>query len=456
MRVIPVPGHPLPLLPLLILLAGFCRCQGNLSASLDPAFAAGSLTPERAYTDSRFEARFTLLDDVIDQVEVVWCTWMVDDDELASTEATLDGGAGRCELDGTTAVLNAGDELMAVLTPWAGDTTLAPRSIGPVTLRPHPLMAVTENHTGFLALLDSRTGEVLQRVDLTLSLEESGLDATSAATNLVGRPSRVALSPGGDRILVGSNNYGSIWELDASTYEVIARHHLAEILYWFDYSLDGSTIFVTDQEANQLLLVDAATWEVARSLPTGVEPMGMAEHENGWLVVNHHGDALTLVFDLANGDVLTSMDVPTTGYLPHLHPDGETLWQTGTLPSDVQLYRLPGLESAGEAAVGDHPQHLAFTDGGATAFVANFAEGSLSRIDVATLRETDAVKLGLDPDAYELGSVAVLPRDDERWIYVANLKDHSISVVDARTMEVEDTWVDIDGPRWMEWIDDVP
>jgi YVTN family beta-propeller protein len=85
-------------------------------------------------------------------------------------------------------------------------------------------------------------------------------------------------------------------------------------------------------------------------------------------------------------------------------------------------------------------------EGGSRAYVTSFREGLLTYIDTDSGEILDRVDAGT-------GAVAIIPRDDGRFLYVPNVLAGSISVIDTTTNLVVDMVYDARGARWLEWLD---
>jgi|GEM_PF-4123412 len=80
-----------------------------------------------------------------------------------------------------------------------------------------------------------------------------------------------AVSPDGNTVVVGDDTY-QITAYDANSGEMlyqVDRSESSSNLSWATYSPDGSLVFVTQRET--LIMIDAATGEVLRAIPTAVD-----------------------------------------------------------------------------------------------------------------------------------------------------------------------------------------
>lgn len=153
---------------------------------------------------------------------------------------------------------------------------------------------------------------------------------------------------------------------------------------------DRARLFVSMPLANQVAVIDTATWKVFADLDAGDRPTRV-----------------------------------------RLQPDGKYLWVTneaGT-KSGVTVIDAAGLKVAAHIETGAGAHEIAFAEDSATAFVANRDDGTLSVIDVRKLAKVRDVKTGAPASALAYSPLS-------RALYVANEADGSISVIDGRSHEL--------------------
>ena len=164
---------------------------------------------------------------------------------------------------------------------------------------------------------------------------------------------------------------------------------------------DGATAFVTNEYTNphpgSVTRINLATGEVGESIPVGSEPVDIqfVPHTGeSWAWVANYGDKTVTTVNLATGEVGQTIPVPEAG--PNtvaFTPDGHTCyvanWGTNSLAgSTVTPVEVTGGGASGSVlptiTVGHHPNWIAITRDGATAYVANKGSNSITPIDVST------------------------------------------------------------------------
>ncbi len=416
----------------------------SCQASSGPAVDSISLGPTSAFPDSLFRASITLLPN--QQVDSLGCKWLESDTIVSESTVVPDGSTARCELEGRDADLVGGQSLQLEVTAFVGRRSYDPATSDLVVIQPHPVAMVTELVTGQLAFWDSHTGEVQDRIELFLDVDELPLtDTISGASPVYGYPMKVAYTPEGDTVNVSSSTYGVIWDIDPAAREVLDWRQISRQIYWFEYSDDASQIYVTDMCFEGVTVLDRSSWEVEHQVPTGDYPIGITRDPQGGFWVPHHHNSWTSVLEVVDGALTKVEDLGGPGpYIATVHPDGESMWVACEFEDFVQVYSLPERELIAEVEVGDLPNYVHFTDDGTRAWVSNFHDATVSVVDVATLTEIAVLETGQ-------GAVSIATRMDERYLYVSNLQSATITVIDTQTVEVVDTHDGLGGPRMLEW-----
>jgi YVTN family beta-propeller protein len=149
---------------------------------------------------------------------------------------------------------------------------------------------------------------------------------------------------------------------------------------------DRSKLFVSMPRANQVAVIDTATWKVKTDIATGLKPMRLA-----------------------------------------LQPDEKYLWVADE--SGVTVIDTATLKVAKQIETGAGPHEIAFGGDNRFAFVANQNGSALSVIDVAKLKKIKDVKT-----EGRISSMAFSPLS--KAFYLTNEMDGTITVVDSISHKV--------------------
>jgi len=180
-------------------------------------------------------------------------------------------------------------------------------------------------------------------------------------------------------------------------------------------SADGRTVFVAlsgspkcppsmpDEECEKLkadkskdgiAVVDAASRTVARVLPGGSDPETFDISRDGTTLFVSNEDAGTAsIVDIASGEIRTTVTVGREPEGVRLHPDGNTVWVTGETDHNVTLMDTKTGKVVGQIEVGKRPRSLVFTPDGARAYVTSEVDGTVWVIDVASRKRLKVIPM---------------------------------------------------------------
>ena len=182
---------------------------------------------------------------------------------------------------------------------------------------------------------------------------------------------------------------------------------------------------------------------VARTVPVGFEPLGIAAGEGGVWVASGPADARGTVarIDPANNAVIARIALPTSGFSWVATGEGGVwvlLAEGGLEPAasqrsklvriDPRTNRVAAVVDVGPAAT--RPAPLTVADG--AVWATNFATSTVSRIDPATNRVTARIRTTPQPQREERGhpsGIAVTPGA----VWVMNHREGTLVRIDPRT-----------------------
>jgi PQQ-dependent catabolism-associated beta-propeller protein len=215
-------------------------------------------------------------------------------------------------------------------------------------------------------------------------------------------------------------------------------------------SSDGKTIFVAlsgsprcpptmpDEECEKLkadktkdgiAVVDAATRKVTRVLPGGSDPETFDISRDGTTLYVSNEDAGTAsIVDVASGKIRSTVKVGKEPEGVRVHPDGRTVWVTGETDHNVTLLDTETGKVVGTIQTGRRHRALDFTPDGARAYVSSEVDGTVWILDAAARKKLKV--LMMPKDSKPMG-VAVSP--DGKRVYISNGRGGTVSVIDAAT-----------------------
>ena len=168
-------------------------------------------------------------------------------------------------------------------------------------------------------------------------------------------------------------------------------------------------VYVADEEANTVSVIDTSSFKLIRSIPVGQGPHNVQVAPDGKLVwVTNNGEPGKAADKMPQEGTPKSEHGATGG--------GGEVWAIDA-GSDAVVAKVP---------VGMHPAHVVVSADGRTAYVANGGANTVSVVDIAARRVVETIPVGATPHGMRL-------RPDGKQAWVANLKGGTVSVIDTQT-----------------------
>ena len=249
-----------------------------------------------------------------------------------------------------------------------------------------------------LKVIDAHTLEIIKTIPLSA------------------RPNNISITPDGRKVYVGIiASPGAIDVIDTTTLENVKTIDVPGGIHNIYVTPDGKNVVAGSIGGRRLTVLDTATdSEVWAWEGEAIRPMTISAKPDGSTdklfvqVSGHHGfvvldwDTRTEVARITQPDVPPEQRYDSTynGAPAHgigVAPDGKTLWSTSRMNSHVYVYSLPELELLGGIPTGTDPDWITFTPDSTRAYVANAVSGTVSVIDMQTLREVTQIPVGKSP-----------------------------------------------------------
>jgi PQQ-dependent catabolism-associated beta-propeller protein len=317
--------------------------------------------------------------------------------------------------------------------------------------KPDPkLLYVSAEVSGEVVVIDPQFGSVLARIPV--GKRPRGLkvsrDGRTLYVALSGSPRRNPLTDDESKPLAADRTADGIGVVDLVERRLVKTLPSGQDPECFDLSLDGKTLFVSNEETATLTVLDLESGQIKRKIPVGEEPEGVT-----------------------------------------VRPDGKVVYVTSEQGSSVTAIDTTSFERVADIAAGMRPRAVAFSKDGSVGFVSNEFGGTLTAFDVQTNKALDTIRveavsksgerpmgLALSPNGAELfvttgrgGAVAVIDvakrqvarlirevgtrpwgiavASDGKRVFTANGPSDDVSIVDLASSKVEKK-VAIGGGPW--------
>ncbi len=169
-------------------------------------------------------------------------------------------------------------------------------------------------------------------------------------------------------------------------------------------------VYVADEGANTVSVIDAASFKKVGSIPVGQGPHNVQVSPDGkWVWVTNNGEPAKAA---EAAEAMPAEKMPKSGH--GAMAGAGAVWVIDTATDAVTT----------KIAVGMMPAHVVVAPDGRMAYVANGGENSVSVLDTAAQRVVQTVPVGAMPHGMRIS-----PNGQQLW--VANLNGGTVSVIDT-------------------------
>ncbi|WP_020604954.1 YncE family protein [Spirosoma spitsbergense] len=321
-----------------------------------------------------------------------------------------------------------------------------------------PAAYVVNAEGNSLSVIDLTT----QQVKETISFGTASMSHSGTMTDMIMWPHHIYLSPDGGKLGVGvpgmdlsaghsggmTGMQGRVLVVDAKTGQTAQNQQTPVMNHNAVFSPDGSEIWTSQMDmAGQVLVYDATTFALKKTIPVGMEPAEVTMSANGQyaFVANGMSNSVTVIkvadksvvktiavgedpvgawpgadgkmyVDNEKGQSVSVIDVATLtvvetiplgftpGYVAYNATRNE-LWvsQAGTGTGVVIFERMGNAwMKMGTVATGLDAHAIVFTKDGSTAYVTNQGAATVSVIDVAKRTKLKDIAVGKKPNGLVL------------------------------------------------------
>ena len=178
------------------------------------------------------------------------------------------------------------------------------------------------------------------------------------------------------------------------------------------YAATGK-VYVADEGANTVSVIDAASFKKVGSIPVGQGPHNVQVSPDGrWVWVT------------INGEPTKAAEAMQAGKMPK--PEHAAMAGAGAKAGAVWVIDTANGTVTAKVRVGMHPAHVVVANDGRSAYVSNGGDNTVSVIDTATQRVMGMIPVGASPHGLRI-------TPDGKHVWVANLKGGTVSVIDTES-----------------------
>ncbi|WP_410515139.1 cytochrome D1 domain-containing protein [Paenibacillus sp. BR2-3] len=191
---------------------------------------------------------------------------------------------------------------------------------------------------------------------------------------------------------------------------------------------DGKYALVSNNEDDTVTVIDAATYKVKQTIPTGVKPHGFRVFKDSkFAYVANMGEDTVSVLDLANLKQVKEIKVGQTPVTTGITSDGKIMVAALNAENALAVVDL-ATDKVEKIPVGEGPAQVYIQSDDKYAFVANQgteekSSNSVTKIDLATKQVVAVINTGK-------GAHGVVTSEDNKLVYVTNMFEDTVTVID--------------------------
>src|SRR5262245_18664405 len=218
-------------------------------------------------------------------------------------------------------------------------------------------------------------------------------------------PEQLAVSADGTRMYVANEDAAQLSVVDIGSGAVVATVKIGEEPEGVTIRPDGKVVYVTSEEDGAVFAIDTLTNKVLKRIPVGPRPRSIGflpDNSRAYVSLENEG-ALALI-DSRQHKFMRLIKLEGQGNTPKSRPMGVTVAKDGSAVY-ISTGRFGHLffvdpvknASTGSIEVGQRPWGIALSPDGTTAYTANGPSNDVSVIDLATKTVMKKIPAGRSP-----------------------------------------------------------
>ena len=283
-----------------------------------------------------------------------------------------------------------------------------------------------KDHT--ITVLDGKTYEVVKQI------------RTAA------RPRHLAFSPDRSRLYAACGDGNAIDIIDVAAQELVDRIGPIDDPEAFDFSPDGETMYISLEDDAQLGILNLRAYfegreekpelTVAQATERVDDDGNDDDDEEEEEEDDEEGE------DDDNGGTIPGLSTVDVGQEPEgilVNRDGTLVFVASETANMIHVVDTASAEIRANIVVGNRPRRFAVPAGGDRLWVTNELSGSVSLVDLGTMKVADTVEFkpkGFRPE--DVTPVGITTTRDGRTAFVALGRANHVAVVDVASLSVED------------------
>ncbi|MFE8698694.1 YncE family protein [Cytobacillus sp. FJAT-53684] len=221
---------------------------------------------------------------------------------------------------------------------------------------------------------------------------------------------------------------------NAETNELIKQVDVGSHPAHIVFTEDNKYAVVTNNEDNNISVIDLTTYEVSTQVTTGKGPHGFRiSKDSKFAYIANMGEDTVSVIDMESMKETKKITVGKVPVTTGITTDGNTLVTTLNGENSLAIVDLT-TDEVEKVEVGEGPAQVYIQSDDKFAFVANQGtpenpSNSVTKVDLETKEVVATIEVGK-------GAHGIVTSDDNKYVYATNMYDNTVSVIDNNSNEV--------------------
>lgn len=296
----------------------------------------------------------------------------------------------------------------------------------------------TANESGGISKVDAKSNKVVKTIEVDGSVHNVQVSPNDKILGATMVPKMSGHGEHDDSSMdmdMKMNGFALFYNLKTNklVHKVEVGEHPAHIVF----TNNNKYALVTNNESNNVSVIDLSTYKVVSNIQTGNGPHGFRiSKDSKFAYIANMGEDTVSVIDLNELKEVKKMTMGKSPVTTGVTSDNKTLVATLNGENSLAIVDLSS-GKVDKVKVGTGPAQVYVQSDDKFAFVANQGtsenpSNTVTKVDLITKQVVATVEVGK-------GAHGVVTSDDNKYVYVTNMFDNTVSVIDNENNKVIDT-----------------
>lgn len=242
-----------------------------------------------------------------------------------------------------------------------------------------------------------------------------------------------------DEIWVTNEMDDTVSVIDADSFELKATYPTGERPRGITFSKDFKSLYICASDSDAVQVMDPDTGKVLHDLPSGEDPeQFVLDPATGNLFIANENDAITTVVDPVSRKLLAQIDVGVEPEGMGISPDGKVQVTTSETTNMAHWIDTATHQVFANTLVDPRPRFALFSPDGGTLWVSSEIGGTVTVFDAKTQTEKAKIRFEITGVRGEkIQPVGMIFSPDHSKLFVALGPANHVAVIDTTTFAVE-------------------